>query len=107
MSQIKVHPAFAKRPLAAHAPSAHEYEGLLDIGGVEMYRIPGYDQLAPFMMTITSSADHWMYLSSFGGLTAGRRDAEHALFPYETEDSLHHLHGTTGPVTLIRAEVDG
>jgi hypothetical protein len=109
MSQVRPHAGAvsSKSKLPARSHTAGEYEGLLEIAGVEMYRIPAYDQLAPFMMTITSSADHWMYLSSFGGLTAGRRDAEHALFPYETEDRLHHLQGITGPITMIRAEADG
>jgi hypothetical protein len=109
MSQVRLHSGAVstKNKSVVQARGTAEYEGLLDIAGVEMYRIPAYDQLAPFMMTITSSADHWMYVSSFGGLTAGRRDAEHALFPYETEDCLHHVQGITGPVTLIRAEADG
>ncbi|HWB54296.1 MAG TPA: hypothetical protein VG722_08885, partial [Tepidisphaeraceae bacterium] len=74
------------------------------MGGVEMYRISGFDRLPPFMMTLTSASDHWMYVSSYGGLTAGRRDAEHALFPYETEDRLNHAHGITGPLTMVRLD---
>ena len=53
-------------------------------------------------MSITSSADHWMYLSSTGGLTAGRKKAEQALFPYVTDDLLHRNAHFTGPVTVIR-----
>ncbi|HEY1684880.1 MAG TPA: hypothetical protein VGG19_08960 [Tepidisphaeraceae bacterium] len=103
MSQTPTMPKGAK---GAHKrePDRHEFEGLCLVNGVEMYRIAAYDSLAQFMMTLTSCADHWMYLSSFGGLCAGRGDAEHALFSYETEDRLHHLHGITGPITLIAAE---
>ncbi|HWP40328.1 MAG TPA: hypothetical protein VNL70_05335, partial [Tepidisphaeraceae bacterium] len=77
-------------------------EGFVDRDGVEMYCIPDYDRMQPFLMTLASRGDLWMYISSFGGLTAGRRDAEHCLFPYETEDRLHHAHGITGPLTLLR-----
>lgn len=108
MSQMRTaQGAPAKTKHAGALRAAAEYEGLMDVGGVEMYRMPHYDRLDPFMMTISSPADHWMYLSSFGGLTAGRGDADHAIFPYETEDRLHHLQGITGPITLIRAAADG
>ena len=53
-------------------------------------------------MTITSGSDHWMYLSSTGCLTAGRKKAEYSLFPYVTDDLLHHNKSFTGPVTVIR-----
>lgn len=92
------------RTSAAVRPGDAEGFTLLD--GVEMYRIPDYDSLRPFMMTLSSPSDHWMYVSSFGGLTAGRRDASHALFPYETEDRLHHAHGTTGSATQMRVWTD-
>ena len=45
------------------------------------YRIHNYDQIPPFFMSLVSSADHWLFISSTGGLTAGRKDAESALFP--------------------------
>ena len=44
-----------------------------------------YDELPPFFMTIVSSSDHWLFVSSAGGLTAGRVNVEHSLFPYETD----------------------
>jgi hypothetical protein len=40
-------------------------------------------------------------------LTAGRLDADHALFPYETDDRLHRAVGISGPVTLVVRTVDG
>ena len=60
----------------------------------------------PFLMNITSGEDHWMYLSSTGCLTAGRKKAEHALFPYVTDDLLHRNIHFTGPVTVIRIKKD-
>ena len=53
------------------------------------YRISAYHRLAPFLMTLASDTDLWMFITSGGGLTAGRVDPEGGLFPYETVDRLH------------------
>lgn len=74
----------------------------LVVDGEEYYRIPAYHRLRPFLMSITSDTDLWMFISSAGGLTAGRVDADGSLFPYETVDKLHDAHHHTGPITLIR-----
>lgn len=74
----------------------------VNIEGEDYYQILNYDQMPPFLMSIVSANDHWMYLSSTGGLTAGRIRAENCLFPYETVDKLHDSSMHTGPVTLIR-----
>ena len=58
--------------------------------------------MAPFLMHVVSDGDRWMFLSSTGGLTAGRGDANAALFPYETDDRLHRSIGHAGPVTSLR-----
>jgi hypothetical protein len=36
-----------------------------------LYKISNVNHMDPFLMTITSGSDHWMYLSSTGCLTAG------------------------------------
>ena len=41
----------------------------------EAYRIDGIEHLDPFLMSVVSASDHWLYLSSAGGFTAGRVDA--------------------------------
>ncbi len=74
-------------------------------GDTEWFIIKNYDQLDPFLVTVVTSDDQWMYVSSSGALTAGRRTAELSLFPYETDDRLHRAGGLTGPLTLVR--VDG
>src|SRR2546423_9220585 len=53
---------------------------LLD--GESFYRIADYDALDPFFMTLASDADHWLFVSSNGCLTAGRKNSQNALFPY-------------------------
>ncbi|MCK6550169.1 hypothetical protein L6R52_30320 [Myxococcota bacterium] len=67
------------------------------------YRIDGVEHLAPFLVSVISSSDHWLFASSTGGLTCGRVDASRALFAYETDDRLHTRHGVAGPLTLVRA----
>ncbi len=80
---------------------------LVTIGGGEYYRIDGVEQMAPFLMTVVSDADLWMFVSSTGALTAGRIDADHALLPYETDDRLHRAAGITGPITLVARAAGG
>jgi hypothetical protein len=74
---------------------------LTSLDGVEHYRIDGVEQMEPFLTTVVSDADLWMFVSSSGALTAGRVDADHALFPYVTDDQLHRAAGLSGPVTVI------
>jgi len=46
------------------------------IFGDKFYKIKNYDNLAPFFMSIVSSSNHWLFISSTGGLSAGRVSAE-------------------------------
>jgi hypothetical protein len=75
--------------------------------GIEYYRIDCVEVMAPFLMTVVSDVDLWMFVSSTGALTAGRIDADHALFPYETDDRIHRAAGLAGPITLIARTIDG
>ena len=79
-----------------------EAEGLVQLGDEQHYVILGTEAMSPFLMSVVSDGDRWMFVSSDGGLTAGRRDAAHALFPYETDDRLHETSGVSGPVTVVR-----
>ncbi len=73
-----------------------------ELDGADWCRIRDYHRLPPFLMTVPSASDLWMFVSSTGGLTAGRVDPDGALFPYETVDKLHDAHHHSGPLTLIR-----
>ena len=57
--------------------------------------------MRPFFMRIVSNSNHWMFISSNGGLTAGRRNPDKALFPYYNDDVIHSSHHTTGSKTII------
>ncbi len=83
--------------------NAHGAAGeFISFEGERYYRIAGYDHMPHFLMNIASDTDLWMFISSGGGLTAGRVDADGALFPYEAVDKLHKGHHRAGPVTLAR-----
>jgi hypothetical protein len=71
------------------------------------YRIDHIDRLRPFLVSVVSDADLWMYLSSNGALTAGRNNEDRSLFPYETDDKLHQLANVSGPMTVLRVHAAG
>ncbi len=75
--------------------------GFVELDGESFYRISNVDQLDPFLITLVSSADHWLFITSSGGLTAGRVSPETALFPYETSDRLYDCHPYTGSLTML------
>ncbi len=75
--------------------------------GEDFYQIANYDRMRPFFMTVVSDADHWLFISSNGGLAAGRRDANLALFPYYTDDKIRDMADVTGSKTLLRVRRHG
>jgi hypothetical protein len=81
--------------------------GPIEIGGERFYRIVNYDTMPPFLMSIVSDTDQWMFVSSTGALTAGRRDPDRALFPYYTDDRIHDSQDQTGGKTILRVTRGG
>jgi hypothetical protein len=79
----------------------------IDLDGERFYRIAHFDRMPPFFMSIVSASNHWMFISSLGGLTAGRQNSDNALFPYYTEDRIHDDSGHTGARTIIRVQREG
>ncbi|MDX8361628.1 hypothetical protein [Cytobacillus sp. IB215316] len=70
------------------------------------FKIENYNQMNPFFMTVVSDVDLWMFISSTGGLTCGRKNAETALFPYYTDDKIHDSIETTGSHTVLIVNKD-
>jgi hypothetical protein len=70
------------------------------------FKIENYNQMDPFFMTVVSDVDLWMFISSTGGLTCGRKNAESALFPYYTDDKIHDSIETTGSHTILIVNKD-
>lgn len=75
--------------------------------GEDCYVIDDAQALAPFLTTVASDSDHWLFVVSNGALTAGRCSPATALFPYVTEDRLADSAGVSGPVTALVATRDG
>ena len=75
-----------------------EYVSML---GSTFYKIKNYDGMAPFFMSIISSSNHWLFISSTGGLSAGRVSAEQSLFPYYTDDKLTENSENTGSKSIL------
>jgi hypothetical protein len=65
------------------------------------YKISNSSTMRPFFMSLVSNSNHWMFISSNGGLSAGRKDAENALFPYYTDDKITESSETTGSKTIF------
>lgn len=73
----------------------------MELQGRQYYKIHHVDALDPFFISIVSSSDHWLFISSTGGLSAGRVSADHALFPYYTEDKLTENSENTGGKSIF------
>jgi hypothetical protein len=90
-----------------HASADAVHGDYVSIGEERYYRIANYDRMPPFFMSIVSGSNHWLFISSNGGMTAGRRNADNAIFPYYTEDKIHDNWDHTGSRTIVRVAVDG
>ncbi len=75
--------------------------GTVAMLGEPYYQIRNFDALEPFFMSIVSGSDHWLFISSTGGLSAGRGSAENALFPYYTDDKITENSENTGSKALL------
>ena len=74
------------------------------IYGEEYFMISNYDHMRPFFMTIVSDSDHWLFISSNGSLSAGRNNADSALFPYYTDDKITDNSEFTGSKTIFKVK---
>ena len=72
------------------------------ISGENFYKIENVDAMRPFFMSIVSPYNHWLFISSNGSLSAGRKDSNNALFPYYTDDKITELQETTGNKTIFK-----
>jgi len=79
----------------------------LKIEGENFYCISNYDRMRPFFMSIVSDSHHWMFISSNGALSAGRKNSENPLFPYYTADKITESSDTTGSKSIFQIHQDG
>lgn len=81
----------------------HEIKGnFVSIENEDFYKIANSDKLRPFFMSIVSYSNHWMFISSNGALTAGRKNSNTSLFPYYTVDKITESAEITGSKTIIQ-----
>ena len=96
-----LHSALVVGNTPVHAATPPVEGAFVDLDGHPAYRIDNVDRMDPFFVTVVSDSDHWLFVSSLGGLTAGRRSPDHALFPYETVDRIHDAQDKTGSKTVL------
>ncbi|HKJ06068.1 MAG TPA: hypothetical protein VJ970_01235, partial [Flavobacteriaceae bacterium] len=72
------------------------------LGNENFFKITNVNKMRPFFMSIVSPSNHWMFISSNGGLSAGRKNSEHALFPYYTDDKITEFAHITGSKTILK-----
>lgn len=79
----------------------------VSLNNERFYKIENSDAMRPFFMSVVSDSNHWMFIASNGGLTAGRKDAESSLFPYYTDDKITESTAITGPKSIFRITKNG
>ena len=85
----------------AEAPARHEF---VTLAGQRYACIRDVDHLAPFLMSIVSDSDAWLFVGSNSPFTAGRVDPDGAMFPYQTVDKLlRHADGSGSAERLPRS----
>ncbi len=75
--------------------------------GEKFFKISHFNNMPPFFMTLVGAGNHWLFISSNGALTAGRRESENALFPYTTDDKITDSAETTGSKSIFRIHHEG
>ncbi len=80
---------------------------LLTFEGEEYFKISNVNAMRPFFISLVSNSDHWMFISSNGGLSAGRKNSDYSLFPYYTDDKITESFELTGSKTIIRVPNGG
>jgi len=76
----------------------------IELDGERYYVVRNVDKMPPFFISVISDSDHWLFVSSTGGLTAGRVSPETAMFPYVTVDKIHDNAVHTGSKTIFRLQ---
>jgi hypothetical protein len=59
------------------------------------------ESMPPFLMYLISDSDSWAFIGSQNAITAGRRNSNHSLFPYYTQDKLFDMAMASGSTTRI------
>ncbi len=79
----------------------------VNINNELFFKIPDVDAMRPFFMSIVSDSNHWMFISSNGGISAGRKNSDYALFPYYTDDKITESADITGSKSIFHVIRNG
>ncbi len=82
-------------------PAAAPEGGFETLDGERYAVIRDVDALPPFLMNIVSDGDTWLFAGSNGPFTAGRQNADTALFPYQTQDKILGHADSGGALTIL------
>jgi hypothetical protein len=75
--------------------------GFATIDGERYAAIGNVDGMPPFLMSIASDSDAWLFIGSNGPFVAGRRSPDTALFPYQTVDKILRHPTTSGARSIL------
>jgi hypothetical protein len=101
------HPEVHLGESVLHAADAAVGGGFATIDSERYARILNVDRMAPFLMNVVSDGDLWLFAGSNGPFTAGRRNPDLALFPYQTADKILEHADTSGARTILLVTRDG
>jgi hypothetical protein len=83
------------------SPDAAVTGGFVTIDGERYTRISNVDQMAPFLMSVVSDSDVWLFVGSNGPFTVGRHSPDTALIPYQTVDKILRDPASGGARTIL------
>ncbi len=78
-------------------PSSTAMGDFVTRDGEQYFRIASFHRLAPFLMTLASDTDLWMFIASGGGLTAGRVDPDGIAYMLEINPNCGVFYPATDP----------
>jgi hypothetical protein len=90
-----------------HWPDGTAAGECVDVHGERHYRIARVDAMPPFLLSVVSRSNLWLYASSWGPFTAGRASPEGSIFPYQTADRILRHQDSGGCLTVLRVTRDG
>ena len=90
----------------AYNPSLEVKGEQVNINDEVYYKITNSNKMRPFFISLVSNSNHWMFISSNGGLSAGRKNSENSFFPYYTDDKITESSEITGSKTIVQVHKD-
>jgi hypothetical protein len=87
-----------------HATSGKPDGVFLTLDGEPFVGIRNVNAMPPFLMSIVSNSNLWLFAGSNSPFTAGRTDADHAIFPYRTADKITCNPSSGGARSIFLAE---